>query len=156
MLRAMTGTGNAFGLLVAGVLLVGCGGDGDTVAGESPASSSTPSSREPQPTESEDCRSTMDQANTIATELETATVEDGTAFSQFEGRLSALYKESAAVCSPRVTGDFAAALESLARVAAGYEACSFSDPMFQCDVEHDLVKATGLIHDATATSYAMN
>jgi len=133
------------------MLATACGGSDDA---EPSKAAPTSSSAEPTPTESDDCRSAMDQADAIATELDTAEIEDGAAFRQYSDRLTALHAKASETCSARVLGDFSAALESMLRVEARYEACSFSDPMFQCDVSEDLVEGTGLVHSAATAANA--
>lgn len=148
----MTGNLRGLGLLLAVTLLSGCGGGADDDSGGEAADAAPPAVAEATPVESGECQSTMAQADTIATELETATIEDGTAFGQFQGRLAALYEKAGAQCSARVLGDFGAAMESMTDVESRYVACTFTE--FQCDVSEDLIEGTGLIHAAAEASEA--
>ncbi|MBC2933044.1 hypothetical protein [Nocardioides sp. zg-1228] len=94
----------------------------------------------------------MERADAIASELESAVIDESAQFRQFLDRLMALQKEAVKDCTARVNGDFSAGIDKLIAVSAGLISCDFVELCGRSDLERDLIKGAGLIHDAATSA----
>lgn len=154
MLHGMTGMMRALALLLVGFVVTGCGG-GDN-SSSSAKDESTPtaeqSTEELQPIEVEECRTTIERADAIASEMETSVIDDPSQFTQMFDRLMILQKKAGSFCSDAVYGPLSKGIYSLALANAGYTGCDFVELCNKQKIERDLIKGTGLVHKAAARS----
>lgn len=150
----MTGTVRGSALLLAALLLGGCGGDDEAApATEEPKASAEPTPEAtPEPVELEECRAAVDRADAIASEMETAVIDDAAQFAQLFDRLQVLQDQADTYCTTDTYQPLAKGVYKLALANAGYTGCEFVELCDRSDIERDLIQGTGLIHKAAAAA----
>jgi hypothetical protein len=142
------------------VVLAGCtvltacgdgGGDGGSSSGAEPEVSSTPSETS-RPAEVEECQTAVTRMDDLASEMDTLVVDEPAQFTQLFDRMQALRGDADSFCSSTVKEPMSKGVSFLARANAGYTACDFVELCDRDKVERDLVKGTGLLHDAAAAA----
>jgi hypothetical protein len=84
----------------------------------------------------------------LASEMDTLVVDEQAQFTQLFDRMQALRGDADSYCSTTVKDPMSESVYFLARANAGYTACDFVELCDRHMVERDLVKGTGLMHDA--------
>lgn len=137
-------------LALAGLLLVGCGdGEGGKSAGvEETTNATSEAPAEAVFVEVDECWSAVERGDALASEMETMVVDDASQFTQLFERVQTVQKDADSWCSDAVYGPFAEGVYKLALANAGYTACEFVELCDKAKIEKDLMKGTGLIHEA--------
>lgn len=148
-IRRMTGMRGVL-LALASLLLVGCGGgDGGEASGaEETTSAASEAPAEPEFVEVDECRAAVERGDALASEMETMVVDDASQFTQLFERVQTVQKDADSWCSDAVYSPFAEGVYSLALANAGYTTCEFVELCDKAKIEKDLMKGTGLIHEA--------
>ncbi|WP_416957750.1 hypothetical protein ACNKF0_09310 [Nocardioides sp. T5] len=125
----------------------GEGGGGSSTGAEPTAASSSPSETA-RPAEVEECQTAVSRMDDLASEMDTLVVDEPAQFTQLFDRMQALRGDADSFCSTTVKEPMSMGVYFLARANAGYTACDFVEMCNRDKVERDLVKGTGLLHDA--------
>jgi hypothetical protein len=140
-------------VLAGCMVLAACGGDGGeggSSAGADPPTS-TPSETA-RPAEVEECQTAVGRMDDLASEMDTLVVDEPAQFTQLFDRMQAVRGDADSFCSSTVKEPMSEGVYFLARANAGYTACDFVELCDRDKVERDLVKGTGLLHDAAAAA----
>lgn len=146
---------HALAAAAACMVLAACGGgdaggSSEVSAGDEQAAA-TPS-ESARPAEVEECQTALERMDDLASEMDTLVVDDPAQFTQLFDRMQALRGDADSFCSSEVKDPMSEGVYSLARANAGYTACDFMEMCNRDKVERDLVKGTGLLHDAAAAA----
>lgn len=136
-------------LALASLLLVGCGGgDGEAAVAEETTSASAETPAEPEFVEVDECRTAVERGDALASEMETMVVDDASQFTQLFERVQTVQKDADSWCSDAVYSPYAEGVYKLALANAGYTTCEFVELCDKAKIERDLMKGTGLLHEA--------
>ena len=94
----------------------------------------------------------LKSADGIATQMETAVVDDASQFTPLFDRPTVLQEGVKRDCTTKVDEPFSAGVYSLAKANAGYTACGFVELCDKKKVERDLIDGTTLIHEAASVA----
>lgn len=94
----------------------------------------------------------MATADSIASEMETAVIDDSSQFTQLFDRLTVLQDKIGSACSPDVQESFDLGIYKLALANAGYTGCEFYELCDKSKIERDLIRGTSLIDKALTTA----